>query len=256
MRTHKVSMHMLLTNHGSPAAPHYRLWLAVATAPVGGQLRDRACLPAGVPLLFMTNMGADPSQELQEVAASLVGSDAYHQLAMGQGQTQPALDMLQACARSGELPHAASNASVHCSTKQGTAQAICHLPCYLKPDHDTGRDKVKVAVRDCMVNTGGTFRKQQLLHSQQHSKRTDTALSCCPCCVQRIACTTHGSMMHKYCAHAGWCDCTAKLNSEPVLGLFWGSMTHSSSQVQHACTLECQTGVKMQCVCMVDAQVC
>ena len=72
---------------------------------MGGQLHDRACLPAGVPLLFMTNMGADPSQELQEVANSLVGVDAYHQLAMGQGQTQPALDMLQACARSGALPH-------------------------------------------------------------------------------------------------------------------------------------------------------
>lgn len=105
MRIHKASMHLFLTNHCGPAALHYRLWLAVATAPVGGQLHDRACVTAGVPLLFMTNMGADPSQELQEVAASLVGSDAYHQLAMGQGQTQPALDMLQACARSGELPH-------------------------------------------------------------------------------------------------------------------------------------------------------
>ena len=60
---------------------------------------------AGVPLLFMTNLGADPSQELQEVANSIVGAAAYHQLAMGQGQTQPALDLLQSCARSGTPPH-------------------------------------------------------------------------------------------------------------------------------------------------------
>ena len=50
----------------------------------------------------MTNLGADPSQELQEVANSIVGGEAYHQLAMGQGQTQPALDMLHASARSGK----------------------------------------------------------------------------------------------------------------------------------------------------------
>ena len=59
-------------------------------------------LCTGVPLLFMTNLGADPSQELQEVANSIVGAEAYHQLAMGQGQTQPALDMLHASARTGE----------------------------------------------------------------------------------------------------------------------------------------------------------
>lgn len=58
---------------------------------------------AGVPLLFMTNNGADPSQELQEVASGIVGAEAYHQLAMGQGQTQPALDLLHSCARSGML---------------------------------------------------------------------------------------------------------------------------------------------------------
>ena len=51
----------------------------------------------------MTNHGADPSQELQEVASAIVGAQAYHQLAMGQGQTQPALDLLHSCARSGML---------------------------------------------------------------------------------------------------------------------------------------------------------
>ena len=53
----------------------------------------------------MTNLGADPSQELQEVANSIVGDAAYHQLAMGQGQTQPALDLLQSSARSGAASH-------------------------------------------------------------------------------------------------------------------------------------------------------
>ena len=51
----------------------------------------------------MTNNGADPSQELQEVASGIVAAEAYHQLAMGQGQTQPALDLLYSCARSGML---------------------------------------------------------------------------------------------------------------------------------------------------------
>lgn len=51
----------------------------------------------------MTNHGADPSQELQEVASGVVGPQAYYQLAMGQGQTQPALNLLHSCARSGAL---------------------------------------------------------------------------------------------------------------------------------------------------------
>ena len=58
---------------------------------------------AEMPLLLMTGQGADPSQELQEVANSSVGAAAYQQLAMGQGQTQPALDLLLTCAQSGVL---------------------------------------------------------------------------------------------------------------------------------------------------------
>lgn len=54
-----------------------------------------------MPLLLMTGQGADPSQELQEVANSTIGAANYHQLAMGQGQTQPALDLLLTCAQSG-----------------------------------------------------------------------------------------------------------------------------------------------------------
>ena len=70
------------------------------TAPSGVRICTTC---AGLPLLFMTNHGADPSQELQQFAIDIVGAEAYHQLAMGQGQTQPALDLLHSCARSGML---------------------------------------------------------------------------------------------------------------------------------------------------------
>ncbi|KAL0047749.1 hypothetical protein WJX82_010930, partial [Trebouxia sp. C0006] len=75
---------------------------SIAPPPLSIATILRQEVTAGVPLLFMTNLGADPSQELQEVANSIVGAAAYHQLAMGQGQTQPALDLLQSCAQSGE----------------------------------------------------------------------------------------------------------------------------------------------------------
>lgn len=62
---------------------------------------DQTLVCTEMPLLLMTSQGADPSQELQEVANSTIGAAAYHQLAMGQGQTQPALDLLATCAQSG-----------------------------------------------------------------------------------------------------------------------------------------------------------
>ncbi len=78
----------------------------------------------------MTNLGADPSQELQEVANSIVGVAAYHQLTMGQGQTQPALHLLQSCAQSG----AASQKSLLASEQLRTihvVKAYCerHIEC-------------------------------------------------------------------------------------------------------------------------------
>ncbi len=72
----------------------------------------------------MTNLGADPSQELQEVANSIVGAAAYHQLAMGQGQTQPALDLLQSCALSGAAPRTCLLASAQLETMH-VVQACC-----------------------------------------------------------------------------------------------------------------------------------
>ncbi|TRY83670.1 hypothetical protein DNTS_027964 [Danionella cerebrum] len=54
------------------------------------------------PVLLIISPGADPSQELQELAASTVGRDNYHEVAMGQGQADLALDMLRECARSSQ----------------------------------------------------------------------------------------------------------------------------------------------------------
>ncbi|RKO94668.1 hypothetical protein BDK51DRAFT_21975 [Blyttiomyces helicus] len=53
------------------------------------------------PILFITTPGADPSQELKEFAASEVGLDNYHQVAMGQGQGDIALSLLRECATKG-----------------------------------------------------------------------------------------------------------------------------------------------------------
>ena len=56
---------------------------------------------ASSPVLFIVTPGSDPSQELEEHAASR-GKGRYHQLAMGQGQAEEALRLLRECARTGE----------------------------------------------------------------------------------------------------------------------------------------------------------
>uniref|UniRef100_A0A8B9KYT5 Dynein cytoplasmic 2 heavy chain 1 n=1 Tax=Astyanax mexicanus TaxID=7994 RepID=A0A8B9KYT5_ASTMX len=54
------------------------------------------------PVLLIISPGADPSQELLELASDTVGRDNYHELAMGQGQADVALQVLRECVRSGE----------------------------------------------------------------------------------------------------------------------------------------------------------
>ena len=54
------------------------------------------------PILIIISAGADPSEELQEVANEVVGADKYHQVAMGQGQADIALQHLHECSRNGE----------------------------------------------------------------------------------------------------------------------------------------------------------
>lgn len=56
----------------------------------------------GEPILIVISPGADPSQELQDTAADVVGVDKYHQVAMGQGQADIALQLLHDCGRNGE----------------------------------------------------------------------------------------------------------------------------------------------------------
>lgn len=54
------------------------------------------------PVLFITTPGADPSQELSEYANATVGRDRYHEVAMGQGQMEVAVNLLRESARSGD----------------------------------------------------------------------------------------------------------------------------------------------------------
>ncbi|KAJ8297986.1 LOW QUALITY PROTEIN: hypothetical protein KUTeg_024517 [Tegillarca granosa] len=54
------------------------------------------------PILIVISPGADPSQELQDLAAQTIGGDKYHQVAMGQGQADIAMQLLRECAQNGE----------------------------------------------------------------------------------------------------------------------------------------------------------
>ncbi|XP_035398354.1 cytoplasmic dynein 2 heavy chain 1 [Cygnus atratus] len=54
------------------------------------------------PILIIISPGADPSQELQELASVERETECYHQIAMGQGQADLAIQTLKECARNGE----------------------------------------------------------------------------------------------------------------------------------------------------------
>ncbi|XP_076446844.1 LOW QUALITY PROTEIN: cytoplasmic dynein 2 heavy chain 1-like [Babylonia areolata] len=54
------------------------------------------------PILIIISTGADPSQELQELANETVGVDKFHQVAMGQGQAEIAMQLLNQCSANGE----------------------------------------------------------------------------------------------------------------------------------------------------------
>eukprot|EP01116_Phalansterium_solitarium_P024805 TRINITY_DN91_c0_g1_i4.p1 TRINITY_DN91_c0_g1~~TRINITY_DN91_c0_g1_i4.p1 ORF type:complete len:4085 (+),score=2013.94 TRINITY_DN91_c0_g1_i4:171-12425(+) len=54
------------------------------------------------PILLITTPGADPSMEVEEFAHKVVGKDRFHQVAMGQGQQEAALDALRRGAREGD----------------------------------------------------------------------------------------------------------------------------------------------------------
>ncbi|XP_043547742.1 cytoplasmic dynein 2 heavy chain 1 isoform X2 [Chiloscyllium plagiosum] len=57
---------------------------------------------AAEPVLIIISPGADPSQELQELASETIGRENFHEVAMGQGQADIAIQTLKECARNGE----------------------------------------------------------------------------------------------------------------------------------------------------------
>ncbi|XP_068211563.1 cytoplasmic dynein 2 heavy chain 1 [Palaemon carinicauda] len=56
---------------------------------------------ASEPILIIISPGADPSQELLELVKSTVGQNKYHEVAMGQGQSEIAKNLLKECAANG-----------------------------------------------------------------------------------------------------------------------------------------------------------
>ncbi|XP_047247257.1 cytoplasmic dynein 2 heavy chain 1 isoform X2 [Girardinichthys multiradiatus] len=54
------------------------------------------------PVLIIISPGADPSQELAELAAETIGRDNYHEISMGQGQADVALATLRKCSLDGD----------------------------------------------------------------------------------------------------------------------------------------------------------
>ncbi|XP_025088458.1 cytoplasmic dynein 2 heavy chain 1-like isoform X3 [Pomacea canaliculata] len=54
------------------------------------------------PVLVVISPGADPSQELQDLASEIVGLERYHQVAMGQGQAEIAMQLVRECANNGD----------------------------------------------------------------------------------------------------------------------------------------------------------
>lgn len=54
------------------------------------------------PVLFIISPGSDPSSELQEFAETVVGRQSFHELAMGGGQNEIALELVKTAAQKGE----------------------------------------------------------------------------------------------------------------------------------------------------------
>lgn len=54
------------------------------------------------PILLLVGNGADPSQELNELANKVVGAHRFHQIAMGQSQESTLLELLRRCMEQGD----------------------------------------------------------------------------------------------------------------------------------------------------------
>ena len=90
---------------------------------------DEAARPTLTPpVLIVLSPGADPSQELQDAAAELLGPARYHQVAMGQGQAELAVKLLRECAQSGALRASYTRSSTeHTCTSTSTRVSCCAL---------------------------------------------------------------------------------------------------------------------------------
>nr|XP_026693267.1 cytoplasmic dynein 2 heavy chain 1-like isoform X1 [Ciona intestinalis] len=66
------------------------------------RLHESGTTHAAEPILIVLSAGADPSQELQELASSVVGEENYFQVAMGQGQSDVAMQLVRECSRNGQ----------------------------------------------------------------------------------------------------------------------------------------------------------
>lgn len=54
------------------------------------------------PILFIISPGSDPSTELQDFAETVVGRQAFHEMAMGGGTNDAALDLVKTASAKGE----------------------------------------------------------------------------------------------------------------------------------------------------------
>ena len=54
------------------------------------------------PILFIISPGSDPSAELQQFAEQVIGRSGYHELAMGGGQNEIAIETIKMAAQKGE----------------------------------------------------------------------------------------------------------------------------------------------------------
>lgn len=85
----RFSAHALGLKELSPSTLSLKKLYAIETVP-------------SEPILMIISPGADPSHEIQELAEQVVGGEHYHQVAMGQGQSNIALQLLHSCANNGD----------------------------------------------------------------------------------------------------------------------------------------------------------
>lgn len=69
-------------------------------------------------MLLLTTPGADPSAEIADYAATAVGREKFHEVAMGQGQAEKALTLLRDCAINGQCGRRDCTVTTTLSPKQ------------------------------------------------------------------------------------------------------------------------------------------